>query len=521
MKRATILLLAVICTVASYGQRKVQLKQANTMRGTVVDGVRNDWVIGDVIFVQNETTIYCDSAIFYRSKNEIEAYGHIKITEGDSVTVTALRLTYDGNKKIAYLRKNVIFTKLETATLYTDFLDFDRTKNKAKYFNNGKLVDTTNTLTSKKGYFNLTTNMASFKSEVVGVNKDYTMKSDTLQYDANDKIIYFRSHTELENMEKGKGHYEGGLYDTRKKQSDLLQGDFESPSYRIRGSRLVLDDMRKYYTAKGNVIMTAKEENMNIYGDDGYYDKLNGISKVYGHAYVARVTDAQDTIFISADTLLSVENVDPNKKLLVAYHHVKIFKNDLQGRADSLAYVSKDSTIYFFRDPVLWANENQMTADSIRIFLEQKRISRIYMVSNSFVASVDTLSNFNQIKGRKMTAYFREKKLHHVIVEGNGESIYFALQEKEDLSHGKKEKLTIVSGMNKIICSNMKINFKDGKVNNISFYIKPDASFIPPHELKKEEILLKGFLWRGDERPTREQVVQKQPVKKLAVKKKR
>ncbi len=511
MKRVSLLLLALICTVAAFGQRMVKMKQANTMRGTIVDGIRNDWVIGDVIFVQNETTIYCDSAIFNRARNSIEAYGKIKITEGDSVTVTALRLTYDGNLKVAYLRRNVIFTKLETAQLFTDFLDFDRKNNKAKYFNNGKLVDTTNVLTSNKGYFDLNTNIASFKTDVVGVNKDYTMRSDTLQYNSNNKTFYFQAHTVLEDKEGGKGLYESGVYDTRKKQSDLMQGDFQSPSYRIRGTRLVFDEMRKYYKAKGSVIMTSKEENMNIYGDDGYYDKKNGISKVYGHAYVERVTDEQDTIFISADTLLSVESTDPKKKLLLAYHHVKIFKNDLQGKADSLVYVSRDSTIYFFRDPVLWANDNQMTADSIRILLENKQISRIYMVSNSFVASIDTLANYNQIKGRRMTAYFRGKQLHHVNVVGNGESIYFALQEKINETEGKKEKFTIVSGMNKIICSNMKINFKEGKVNNISFYIKPDASFIPPHELKKDEILLKGFSWRGTDRPTREQVEQKKP----------
>ncbi len=508
MKKASILVLALLCSIGCFGQRKVKMKRANTLRGAVQDGVRNDWVIGDVVFVQNETTIYCDSAIFYRSKNSIEAYGHIRITEGDSVTVTAIRLTYDGNQKIAYLRKNVIFTKLETATLYTEFLDFDRKRNVATYFNDGKLVDSTNTLTSKKGYFDLKTNLASFKSDVVGVNKDYTMKSDTLQYNSNTKTIYFQAYTELQDNEGGKGYYESGVYDTRKKKSDFIHGDFQSPSYRIRGTKLIFDEIRKYYKAKGNVIMTSKDENMNIYGDDGYYDKKNGISKVYGHAYVERVTDEQDTIFISADTLLSIENIDPKKKRLLAYYHVKIFKNDLQGRADSLAYVSRDSTIYFYGDPVLWANENQMTADSIRILLEMKKISRIYMVSNSFVASVDSLVNYNQIKGRKMTAYFKDKLLHHVIVEGNGESIYFALQEKEDEVAGKKEKFTIVSGMNKIICSNMKINFKEGKVNNISFYVKPDASFIPPHELKKDEILLKGFIWRGSDRPTREQVEQ-------------
>lgn len=135
------------------------------------------------------------------------------------------------------------------------------------------------------------------------------------------------------------------------------------------------------------------------------------------------------------------------------------------------------------------------------------------MVSNSFVASTDSLSNFNQIKGRKMTAYFDDKNIHHVIVEGNGESIYFALQEVKEEKGKKVEKYSIVSGMNKIVCSNMKINFRQGKVHNISFYIKPDAAFIPPHELKKDEMKLKGFNWRGADRPSRATVVLKETQK--------
>ncbi len=510
MRKVAIVFLALICSLSAFGQRKVKMKQANTLRGSVQNGVRTDWVIGDVIFVQNETTIYCDSAIFNRSENSIQAFGKIKVEEGDSVTVTASSLTYDGNKKIAYLRKNVIFRKLETATLYTDFLDYDRPKNEARYFNNGKMVDSTNTLTSKKGYYNLNTNLASFKTNVVGVNKDYTMTSDTLQYSSKNKLILFRALTKLEDREGGIAYYENGFYDTRQKKSDLLQGNFETPSYRLKGDRLYLDDIRKLYKAVGKVIMTSKGENMNIHGDDGYYDRKTGISKVYGHAYVERVTDDQDTLFISADTLVSIENADPKKKMLLAYHNVRIFKNDLQGRADSLVYVASDSTLFFYRNPVLWTEENQMTADSIRILLENKKISRIYMVSNAFVASEDSLKNYNQIKGRTMTAYFKEKNIDHVVVKGNGESIYYALQDKEEDNAGKIEKITIVSGMNKIICSDMRINFNQGKVNNIRFYIKPDASFIPPHELKKEDTVLKGFLWRGADRPTREQVVQKQ-----------
>ena len=139
-----------------------------------------------------------------------------------------------------------------------------------------------------------------------------------------------------------------------------------------------------------------------------------------------------------------------------------------------------------------------MTADSIHMVIKNNTIDKIIMIANCFVISRDTIINdYNQIKGRRMTASFGNKKMRKVVVEGNGESIYYALDEKTNL----------MMGMNKIICSNITIRFKNGKVNNLSFYKNPEANFIPPHELKEEDKTLKGFIWKENDRPTKEEVV--------------
>jgi len=510
--RFPVLITLLLLSFPLFSQKKVKLKHADNLYGSVKDGQRFDRLVGNVVMVQTKTTIYSDSAHFFRSQNRVEAFGHVHITEGDSVDCTALGLSYDGNKKIAYLRKNVVFTKLGLATLYTDFLDYDRLKNEARYFNGGKLVDSTNTLTSKKGYYDIPINLASFKTDVVGVNPDYTLTSDTLQYNSKTKILYFKELTTITDKEGGTAVYQNGYYDTNQKFSNLNSGEIETPSYKIKGEKYFIDNVKRFYKAKGNVVMTSKDENMIIYGDDSDYNKGKGISKVYGHAYVAKITDEKDTLFIAADTLVSIENKDPSKKRLLAYNHVKIFKADLQGVADSLAYIAPDSTLHFYSNPVLWTDENQMTADSIRMLLKDKKINKIFLVGNSFVVSEDSMTNYNQIKGRKMTANFDGKSINHVFVEGNGESLYFALQEQESKDSTLLKK-TATMGMNRIVCSNMKINFKVGKVDNISFYVMPDASFIPPHELKTEDKKLKGFVWRIQDRPVREEVVKRKETR--------
>lgn len=490
-------LLFVACSV--HAQKRVRLEEADVLRLGKKDGVQYQRLIGNVVLKQNETTIYCDSAHFYRKENSVEAFGNVRIVEGDSITITGQRLVYNGDDKTAKFRRNVVFTKLATATLYTNYLDYARPTNLAHYFNGGRLVDSVNVLTSRKGYYDANTNLASFKDNVKVTNPDYTMFADSLQYNSRSKDIYFVSETSVINRDSSRAVYQGGVYNTITKVSDLREGVGESQEYTIEGEKYDLDAIRNIAHVRGNVVMTSKKENLIIYGQASDYYKTRGITKVYGNAFVAKVTDDSDTLFLTADTLVSIDNPDPAKKRILAYHGVKIYKSNLQGVADSLEYRSADSIIYFYNNPVLWTQGNQLTADSISMLIENNTISRMLLLDNAFVISQDTLRNFNQIKGREMTADFSGQQISKVFVEGNGESLYFALDEKDQS----------FMGMNKILCSNIMIRFKDGKVNNLSFYVKPEASFIPPHELKKDQMKLKGFEWRASNRPQRKDVVKR------------
>jgi len=486
--------LLVALVSASYGQKKVRLRDADELKSGKKGEQR---LIGNVVFVQNQTTIYCDSAHFYRKENSVEAFGKVRIVEGDSITITGSRLIYDGNAKTAKFRRNVVFNKLKTATLYTNNLDYARTSNQAYYFNGGKLVDSINVLTSRKGYYNANTNLASFKQDVQVTHPDYTMYADSLQYNSRTKDIYFVSETTVVNKDSSRMVYQHGVYNTITEVSDLHHGVGESEEYTIEGSKYDLDARRNIAKVRGNVVMSSKKEHLIIYGQASDYFQNEGITKVYNKAFVAKITDDNDTLFMTADTLVSIDSDDPQKKRILAYNNVKVFKKDLQGVADSLEYRAADSTIYLYKDPVLWTQGNQLTADSISMLIENNTISKMFLVDNAFVISQDTLMNFNQIKGRQMTAEFADQNIDRVIVQGNGESLFFALDD-EDQSF---------MGMNKIICSNITIRFKGGKVNNLSFYVKPEAQFIPPHELKKDQLTLKGFEWKADNKPGRKDVV--------------
>ncbi|QNP52597.1 hypothetical protein H9L05_02185 [Hymenobacter qilianensis] len=171
---------------------------------------------------------------------------------------------------------------------------------------------------------------------------------------------------------------------------------------------------------------------------------------------------------------------------------MRIFRADLQGRCDSLTYDRQDSIIYLNRNPILWSDKNQLTSDSMEIQQRRGKIDQMRLYANAFIVGQDTLLNFNQVKGRNMVAYFGDNKIKKVDVVGNAESLYFALEGD-----------TTTTGMNKAVSATMALRFADNKLQTITFQTNPDASFIPPHELKEEDKTLKGMQWRIKERPSR------------------
>ncbi len=486
----------LICSLPAFSQQKdrVKLERAEYLENGELNGERFDKVIGNVAFSQKETRIFGDSAFFFKQKNLVEIFGRVRVLEGDSITITGKRLIYHGNTKLAQMRENVVYRD-PTMTLNTDFLDYDMPDHMAYYYDGGRLVTESNRLTSKKGYYDTKAKYASFKDSVVLKNPDYTVEADTFQFNTVTEVAYFLGPT-LITARNGTilNADDGGEYDTRQEIGNFTGAAIETPKYLLNGKQLFGDETKEFYTATDSVTLISKNENVIISGDHGKYWKSDGLTKVYGNALMKKVF-ADDTLYLTADTLINIEDSIAVKERQLAFHNVRIFKPDLQGRADSLSYQTADSLIYLYGDPVLWNENNQMVADTIYLMIKNGTISRMFMNNKAFVTGETAENFYDQVKGRKMTAYFTESKLSRVDVNGNGESLYFELEQD-----------SLVMGMNKVICSDMKLLFQEQKISDIVFY-SPDGSFIPFHEIKSSETRLEDFNWRPEERPTREDVI--------------
>ncbi|MCF6342671.1 MAG: hypothetical protein L3J31_07710, partial [Bacteroidales bacterium] len=200
--------------------------------------------------------------------------------------------------------------------------------------------------------------------------------------------------------------------------------------------------------------------------------------------------DGTDSLYIHSDSMWMYFDKERNAKKLLAYYSVRFYREQLQGKCDSLVYTMKDSTIRFHREPVLWSGRNQLTADSISIFVAGNRIDSLEMYNTAFIVSKDSTDTFNQIRGKNMTGYFRKNDLHKISVDGNAQTVYYIREEDGYLI-----------GINLSESSTMDIRLVNSEMNAISYKSKAVEKMYPEKDYPAGQKTLKGFSWQDSLRP--------------------
>jgi len=184
-------------------------------------------------------------------------------------------------------------------------------------------------------------------------------------------------------------------------------------------------------------------------------------------------------------------------RILSAHHNAKIFKSDLQAKADSMFYSYADSTMRCYINPIFWTQGSQLSGDTIMLQLKNKKLDNMDLYPNAFTVNIEGVdsTHFNQVAGKKMRGFFADSKLYRMFVDGNAESIYF------NRDSGK------VTQMLRSIASRFRVNLKDNKISNLTKYTKIEDRIIPMDKAKDDDKILKGFLWKPKERPVAKESV--------------
>jgi lipopolysaccharide export system protein LptA len=195
----------------------------------------------------------------------------------------------------------------------------------------------------------------------------------------------------------------------------------------------------------------------------------------------------KDSVRTGQDTMLNKN--DNDNKLFMAYHHVRFYKKDLQGLCDSLAYQMKDSVMRLFKDPVLWSDVHQMTAEKIEYRPHKPGPDIAKLENNGFIISREDSIKFNQISGKVLIGYITNNELKTIEVNGNAITLYY-LKNKDHYS-----------GMNRLESSKITVYLVKSKIDVIDFFPKPEGKTIPLKDMTQDDAMLKGFVWREIEKP--------------------
>ena len=107
---------------------------------------------------------------------------------------------------------------------------------------------------------------------------------------------------------------------------------------------------------------------------------------------------------------------DTNYMQLRAFYKVRIYREDVQSVCDSVHYQGKDSIATLYGSPICWNASNQVSADSIKIYVKNGVVDYLYGSGNAIAIKQEGANEFNQLSGKEMYAYVQDGDVHLVEV---------------------------------------------------------------------------------------------------------
>jgi lipopolysaccharide export system protein LptA len=448
-------------------------------------------LVGSVKLLHNRMYMYCDSALIYTKTNSVSAFNNVRMQQGDTLFIYGDYLHYDGVTQLAQLRGNVKMVDRKT-TLLTDSLNYDRVLNLAYYFEGGTVMDVDNVLTSDWGEYNLSTKIAKFNHEVKLVNPRFVLSSDTLKYSSKTKVASIVGPSTIVS-DKNNIYSENGTYSTTRDQAWLFNRSvLTNGGKKLVGDSVYYDKKKGYSEAYHNVIMKDTINKNMLTGNYCYYNEKTG------YAYATRKALAmdysqKDTMFVHADTLkMNTYNqkTDSMYRIMRAYHKVRMYRNDMQGVCDSLVYVSRDSCLTMYKDPIIWNEKQQLLGESIKAYFNDSTITWAHIINQALTVEQMDTAHYNQVAGKEIKAYFKHKELDKVDVIGNVEVVYYPL-----------DKDSTMMFMNTSETSLLNLYMKEKKMNKMVMSPQSTGVLYPMEQLPPEKMKLANFGWFDYIRP--------------------
>ena len=527
-------------------QDKVFLEYADELYTDEFLNKGHQVVRGNVKFRKGGMYMYCDSAYFYPETNSIVAFGNVKMEQGDTLFVFSDLLYYNGERQMARLRTNsrrkVRLINREV-TLTTDSLNYDLMTELGYFLDGGEIDDKKNRLSSIHGQYSPRTKDAEFNDDVLLENNEdgYTLETNRLLYNTDTHIAKIVDNT-LIKSENDTIYCKKGWYNTNTDEAQLhsrstiIHADSLNNVTTLEGDSIIYDKAtgisRAYMFRDRNkdaqpMVLTDTANKTILIGGFGLFNDKTKES--FATDYPLLIEHSRpDTIFLRADTIRTFtynygkKRVEPvltdsmgqpldslsqamaiaeadslNKEteyhIAKAYRRARFFRNDMQGVADSMTYISRDSMMYLSCRPIIWSGERQVNGNQINIHFNDTTVDWAELPDFGMMAEAVEEEFYNQMSGKKMKAYLENQTLRHLYVDGNVQTIFLPME--NDSTYNK-----LVNAES----SYMTIDMADGKMDKLKMWPEVTGTVTPLFMIKKNQYYLPDFNWYEAIRPRRE-----------------
>lgn len=543
----------------------IRLLNAKKIQLLEVNGQAYRKVEGPARFLHNNTYLICDTALWNVDSEYIDAIGHVQIVQdntlltGDKLHYDIPTDMAQFRGSLVELKDN------KGNALRTEFLDYNTKDSIAYFHHGASMRDSTgNIIESVEGTYESKINLFTFIKKVQMFSDSLFFVSDVIKYRTDIEVAYFSDNTKgWKNQNYFSS--DGGWYNRNNETLLFDNGVYgQTKDYELWCDEFFFDRITNHAILRRDVQVRDTVDGAFILGDKlEFLDQPRSVMVTQNPVFVGLMeteTDGIDTVFVAADTLhyysmrmfevdsitkvkanarktnalvdvvanvrdaakakakkeklvvsdslqvadsllirdslkvsdsLEVEPLDTTEiNFLEAYHSVKVYTTDNQVKCDSLLYSDLDSIVRMFKDPVIW-NEvtNQLTADSMQMVMQNGTMKKGLMFSNAFLASHDSESYYNQIKAPEMAGFFEDGEIVRFDAMG-GSAMLIYMKDSTTVAYANVKDCKIISSL-----------MEDGELKKNYYFESIKSNLFPIEDLGEEDRVLKGFNWRGGERP--------------------
>lgn len=493
----------IVDTTANDKDQKVNIKSAENMVHTRLDGNEIDSLRGDIRLYQDSTYMFCDTAIII-NKEHLIAYGNVIILQNDTIQTYCDSLSYMSNTKQAELFGQVILIN-GVEKLNTNYLKYNLDSKEAVYTSGGILTKGNTKLSSRRGVYYVDQKVAYFAKEVEILDDELRVSTDTLTYSMEEEKATFLGPTKVKNKDADI-YCEAGYYIVPQKSAlfeqnaQYIKGETKATAdqifYEGEEGDIILEGNAKYYEGEKEataikIVYNEKTETTYLTGDAYYMDGKKEVvsDAITYNAESGAVTTNGITEINEANTRLIAEGISYDDSLDLGHafgnviwedtvQNLKIYCDDMYYR-DSDNYVKAfgtdnrprlesimmEDTLFLVADTLI----STTIVDSIGskdIFNAYKNVkifkkdlqavcdSLSYVLSDSLFTLYDDpilWSDTTQMTGDTIKIILKNQQVNSIAISNNG----FVINENSDAVYNQMKGKSVLA------------NFEDGNLNDI------------------------------------------------------